>query len=250
MNNGIGDVVNGALYQQMRLSVLANNLSNINTVGFKKDNIVYQPDANADAIDPNNLPATISYESEEFAGIVPASTYIDFTQGQLISTGNKLDVGLNGDGFFCIETLNGEQYTRKGNFTINEQNELCTQEGHPVLGEGGKIVIQSQDLQIDETGNIFVDGNTIDTLKILNFPQASLMKQGNGLFKPMNQSITGEPVENMTVQQGYIERSNVNAVKMMTEMIDTLRGFESYQKAMQFINETTLEAINDVGQVF
>jgi flagellar basal-body rod protein FlgF len=249
MSVAISDVVAGALNQQMRLDILSNNLANINTIGYKKDEIIFgsnpseenQPGATSSS-------AAGSNEPEAFYGSLPARTFIDLSQGHLESTGNKLDVALSGDGFFCIETADGIQYTRKGNFIINEQKELCTTDGYKVMGKGGKITIENTDVSIDEKGNIFSKGMPIESLKIVDFDKSSLIKGGNGLFSKASEEVIEKPAEEVNVLQGYIEQSNVNAVKMMTEMIDTLRGYESYQKIIQFLGDTTAKAINEVGQ--
>jgi len=249
MSDAISSAVTGALYQEMRLNVLSNNLSNINTMGFKKDEMIFRLDNGTEPEGENSLQAISSDESEYFAGTIQVHTFIDFSQGEIMSTGNHFDLALNGKGFFCIETADGEQYTRKGNFTLNQERQLCTQEGFPVMGNSGKIVIEDQNIHIDEMGHIYVEGNSVDSLKIMDFPESSLIKKGDGVFSRIDERITGKPAEGVKVLQSYIERSNVDAITMMTEMIDTLRGFESYQKIIQFLNETTLKAINDVGQV-
>ena len=249
MTTGMGDVVAGALFQQLRLGVISNNLANVNTVGFKKDLAMYEPLGSEALTDEKVQEAIIAPDLEKFAANLPAKTVTNFEQGTVAHTGNKLDVALNGEGFFSIEAPDGTQYTRKGNFTINDQNELCTVDGFPVLGEGGRITLESTNLEIGEDGSIMENGDVVDKLKIVNFEEYSLIKKGEGHFSPVNENVQEIEPENMFVQQGYLEQSNVNAVKMMTEMIDTLRGFESYQKAISTLNETTSLAVNKVGDV-
>ena len=249
MADGIGDVIAGAMFQQLRLGVLSNNLANINTVGFKKDQAVYEPFAAEDLTEDQVQEAIIAPDLEKFAANIPSTTIINFEQGAVTLTGNKLDVAINGDGFFSIETPDGTQYTRKGNFTLNDQNELCTLEGLPVLGEGGRITLESSNIDIDEKGNIVENENVIDTLKIVAFEKNALIKHGEGRFKLKDENIAEIDPENLFVQQGYVEQSNVNAVKMMTEMIDTLRGFESYQKVITALSDVTSLAVNEVGDV-
>jgi flagellar basal-body rod protein FlgG len=250
MAEALGDVVAGALFQQLRLGVLSNNLANVSTVGFKKDQVLYEPLAGTPMTDEAAQEAIISLNGERFAANLPARTYTDFSQGHVMQTGNKFDVALNGKGFFSVEAPDGNtQYTRKGNFTVNEQNELCTLDGLPVLGEAGRIILQDSNITIDETGRIQVDGAVIDKLKIVDFEENSLIKAGEGLFSLRSEDIVEVEPENMFVQQGYVEQSNVNAVKMMTEMIDTLRGFETYQKLIMSLGETNSLAIDKVGEV-
>jgi flagellar basal-body rod protein FlgG len=249
MSDSIGDVIAGAMFQQLRLGTISNNLANVNTIGFKKEGVIFDPLGSVPLTEEQALSAISTPEPELFASNIPARTFTDFEQGHLVSTGNKFDVSIDGKGFFCVETPDGTRYTRKGNFSLNDKNELCTTDGFPVLGDGGKITLDDSDFEIGETGNIQVAGNTIDTLKIVDFDPNSLIKKGESLFLPINNSIQEKTAENVTIHQGFIEQSNVNAVKMMTEMIDTLRGYESYQKVINSLNESTLLSINKVGEV-
>ena len=250
MISALNEAVTGAMFQQMRLEVLSNNLANINTIGFKKDHIVFHTDSPEKEIDVDLKEALISGDLESSAACIPAKTFIDFSQGQVKFTENNLDVALGSEGFFCVETPDGTRYTRKGNFTLTEDGQLSTQEGFPVLGSGGPITITDPDFKVGENGSILDKGVMVDTLRIVSFEDEDLMKEGNGLFAKMNEDITeGEP-ENLRLMQGYIEQANVNPVKMMTDMIDTIRGFESYQKVIQYLSETSTSAINEVGETF
>ena len=249
MADSLGDVVAGALYQQLRLGVISNNMANANTVGFKKDQVVFNPLIAEPLTDEQALAATSSMDPELFAANTPARTFTDFEQGHMVSTGNKLDMAIQGKGFFCIETPGGSMYTRSGNFALNDQNELCTTDGYPILGQSGRITLENSDFQVDGTGNILSGGATVNTLKIVNFEEGSLLKNGENKFKPVNPEIQETPAEDYSIEQGFVEQSNVNTVKMMTEMIETLRGYETYQKVITQLNETTLLAINSVGEV-
>lgn len=259
MSDAIYTATSGALAYEMRLEVLSNNLSNINTVGFKEDRTVfrtYLPDAQNTIIeapqaallprDPESLaPYQTSNSLVAFEG-----TRTDFSSGQLKHTGNALDMALEGNGFFCIQTSDGVQYTRKGNFTLNHDGVLVTQDGMPVLSDGGEIKIDGQDFSVDIQGNISVDGQQIDTLKIVKFADPhSVKKVGNTLFAPDGPDFTEQMSEDFKVNQGFIELSNVDAIRIMTQMIEVLRGYESYKKVIQSIDEVTSKSINDVGRL-
>jgi len=175
-------------------------------------------------------------------------TRTSFSPGQLKHTGNALDLGLDGNGFFCVKTPEGVQYTRKGNFSLNQEGVLSTQEGLPVLGNGGEIKIDGRDIVVDVEGNISVDGKQIDTIKIADFPQPyALEKVGDTLFVPIDPRVSEDIAEGVKVSQGFIELSNVDAVRVMTEMIEVLRAYESYQKVIRSVDEITSKAINEVG---
>jgi len=126
---------------------------------------------------------------------------------------------------------------------------MVTQEGLPVLGDGGIIQIDTSDFVVDANGNIVVDGGVVATIKVVDFPQSSLEKAGNTRFTTLDPMNKGETAEEVNVKQGYVEHSNVNIIRMMTDMIDTLRGYESYQKIIRSLNDIDSKAINEVGSV-
>ncbi|MBW2590368.1 MAG: hypothetical protein JRD71_06570 [Deltaproteobacteria bacterium] len=135
-------------------------------------------------------------------------------------------------------------------FSLNQDGMLVTMDGLPVLGEGGPINIEGDTFTVDVKGNISADGNLVDTIKIVGFQKQDVLKKtGNSLFAIADNNAIESRVENTGVSQGFIELSNVNAIRMMTEMIEVLRGYESYQKAIKTADETTAKAINDVGRV-
>ena len=235
----------GEMCYEKKLAVLANNISNVNTVGFKADQAFRLSDLNG-----NPEKSSISGKQQILFPILPFGTTTDFSSGPVKHTGNALDLALEGNGFFCIKTPEGVQYTRKGNFTLNEKGLLVTQEGLPVLGERGEIEINGKDFVVDGQGNVAVDGNQVDTIKIVDFPQPyTLKKGGNSLFTLTDPDIAKNKAERVEVRQGFVEFSNVDAIKMMTEMIEVLRGYETYQKIIQSLDDTNSKAINDVGRL-
>jgi len=127
---------------------------------------------------------------------------------------------------------------------------MVTMDGLSVLGEGGPINIEGNTFTVDAKGNISVDGSQVDTIKIIGFQNPdALKKTGNSLFEIADKNAVETKAENTGVSQGFIELSNVNAIRMMTEMIEVLRGYESYQKAIKTADEANAKAINDVGRV-
>jgi len=245
MSGSIQLVAAGGIFYEKKLAVLANNLSNISTVGFKRDQVFRVPGLKA-----NPEGSSIPGKSQNLFSIMPFGTRSDFSPGSLKHTGNALDLSVGGNGFFCIETPEGIQYTKKGNFTLNDQGALVTQEGLPVLGEGGEMKIDGKNVVVDKEGNISVDGNSVDTIKVVNFsePHAQLKKVGASLFALADPDIAESEAEEVEVRQGFVEFSNVDAIRVMTEMIEVLRGYESYQKIIRSINDVSLKAINDVGR--
>jgi flagellar basal-body rod protein FlgG len=236
----------GALVQQLRLEVLANNVANISTIGYKGDQSVFQIPAETES-QTFETPIEGIQSLSPFAP--PFATVIDFSQGAIRQTGNPLDVAINGSGFFSIQTPEGVQYTRQGNFSLNDQGVLITSDGYPVLGEGGEISLAEGTVAIDLEGGVYVDGDEVGRLQITDFSNSeTLRKAGSGRFIGSDDTTVGERPDNTTLSQGYLETANVNPVRAMTEMIETSRAFEAYQKVIQSADEATSKSINDVGK--
>ncbi|MFZ7125700.1 MAG: flagellar basal-body rod protein FlgF [Desulfobacterales bacterium] len=244
MSGAIYALASGSVVQELRLAVLSNNLANAGTAGFKMDTVsVRLPENTAPATGPSG-----SGGASSLSGLIPVTEQVDFAQGPHQTTGNPLDLALEGEGFFCVSTEAGVRYTRNGSFTLSPEGLLTTRDGDPVLGNGGEIAIDGSSVTVDRNGNVFADGNAAGTLRVVKFdnPQ-SLAKAGGTLFVTAGPEAVEVEVEAPVVQQGALEGSNVNAVKMMTDMIEVLRGYESYQKVIRTIDESTSRAIASVG---
>ncbi|MFZ3047583.1 MAG: flagellar basal-body rod protein FlgF [Desulfatirhabdiaceae bacterium] len=239
----------GARMQEMRLDILANNAANINTIGFKEDRIFRIPESIQNVWEKPDG-STLDGMTLNSLSVLPISTYTNYDQGSLNQTGNVLDLALDGEGFFSVQTSDGVKYTRKGNFTLNEDGVLTTQDGLPVMGKSGEIRIEGNHVEVDSDGAIIVDGSTVDTLAIINFSQKNqLIKTGDSLLMPSSPDVQEIPANATSVRQGFVEASNVDAIKVMTEMVDTMRGYESYQKVISSMNEITTKTVNEVGKL-
>jgi flagellar basal-body rod protein FlgG len=176
------------------------------------------------------------------------TTHTDYSRGPIQRTGNPLDAAIDGEGFFSVQTEQGIRYTRNGAFTINPDGNLSTHDGDPILGEGGEIAIDGADVRFDGSGNVIVDGTVTDKLRIVKITEPTALKKiGKTLFQLDENKGTEEPLEYGGVQQGFLEGSNVNAVKVMTELIEVQRGYESYQKMIQTMGEMASRVISGVG---
>ena len=262
MSGTIYIAASGAIAQERMLNVVSNNLSNINTAGFKQDKTFfrsYLPGSsslskgntqNNDTTMRNSLPPGSQQGNVhvKFEG-----TTTDFSPGQLKYTGDPFNFALDGNGFFTIRTNDGIQYTRKGDFGLNQDGVLVTQDGFPVLGEGGEIQINmtdGKDFIVDLNGNVSFDEKQIGSLRIVEFDDPHVLnKAGNTLFAPENPKDVGKKAAGGNVNQGYIESSNVDSIRAMTEIIEALRGFESYQKILQSIDKINSKTINEVGKL-
>jgi flagellar basal-body rod protein FlgF len=244
-----------ALAYEKRLEVVANNLANVNTAGFKRDDVAFQAylssaTGQSQAVQP---PYPAAQAGANFW--IAYQSRIDFTPGPLKQTGNVFDLALNGKGFFTAESPEGTVYTRRGNFTLSPEGVLVTQEGWPVQGAGGEIRVDGRtagpgglEFSVGEDGTVRVNEKDVGRLRIEDFPPSgSLVKVGQGYFKPAGGG-GGKPLEDFSIAQGYLEMSNVEAIHSMVEMIEILRGYESYQRVIRAVDDANSKSINDVGR--
>jgi flagellar basal-body rod protein FlgG len=199
----------GSLEEQTKLDIIANNIANSNTPGFKKDSL-------------------------NFSEVLGNVGYTSMAQGPIHRTGDMLDIALSGDGFLTVQTDQGALYTRAGNLKLNKANQLVTKDGWPVLGKNGPIVVANvPTFRITEDGQVFDGNNSVDQLSIVQFPPGSLQKAQNGCFEPKTPEIQPAAAAYCTVRQGALEGPNFNLVEEMARMIQTMRTFESFQKSIQ-----------------
>lgn len=202
-----------AMQQQKRLDVIANNVANVNTPGFKRDTVLFQD----------------HFEQH---------SQTQWGQGASRETGNNLDVALMGDGFLRVQTGEGTLYTRAGNLTVSRDGTLTTQNGFPVLGPTGPIQVKNSDVRIEDNGQIFDDQEQqIGQIDIVKFPaEVRLEKVPNGCYKPDDATAEPVPAAECTIKQGSLESANFSLVEEMTRMVDSLRMFEAYQKSIDTSN--------------
>jgi len=250
MSNAVYQATAGAVIQQYRLDILSNNLANVNTVGFKEDRAHFEL-LETEAMNPPGSDADVLPSlGPVLSGDPSLAYYINFSQGPLRHTGNPLDLAIEGDGFFNIQTPDGVHYSRKGSFVLGENGMLVTPEGYPVLGQNGSIQLEGGTITISGDGSIQVDGSTVDTLSVTNFSDSqNLEKSGESLFIALDNGASGTPAENFKMKQGYVELANVDPVRGMVEMIEALRVFEAYQKMLETLDTVDSQAVGDVGVV-
>jgi flagellar basal-body rod protein FlgG len=260
MSGSIYMAASGALAYQHRLEILSNNIANVNTVGFKQDKTQFQQYYTS-ALENDNLQASNTADTSQAEEYwFELTTHTDHSSGPLKKTGNRFDLAISGKGFFCVETPDGIQYTRRGDFGINVNGNLVTQEGWPVLGQGGEISVESQadftgrdahEFLVHDDGTVEVDGNSVGKLLIVEFSDHQrLLKSGGTYFTVDPGNAAESEAVDYHISQGMLELSNVDAVRMMTELIETLRGYESYQKVIRSIDEVNSMAINEVGKAY
>ncbi len=235
----------GMVPKTTRLEVIANNLANVNTTGFKRDK------AFTDALEE------AAVASEVTGSDIPLlKQYTDFSEGTLRPTNNPLDVALQGKGFFVVNTPNGVRYTRNGNFQLALDGTLVTGAGYAVQGTNGRIQVPDPQhlptgsIHISETGEVMVDKQSLGYLKVVDFADyAAIHKDQQSLFTVDPGTLEAQgPGSQTAVRQGFLEDSNVDGISEMVAMVELTRAFEADQKALR-AQDASLEKTNTVGQV-
>lgn len=209
------------------MEIIAQNVANINTPGYRGQNMVFREYVE----DPR-------YMEEDMSLVLDYGQYQKTDPGSLKETGNSLDVALVGKGFMGINTPEGVQYTRAGNFTLDAEGVLRTARGFAVASEGGGEIIiprNAQDVIIDRTGVISTEQGEIAKLMVVEFASdQDLNPAGNGLYTT---TVQPQPSEKTVVMQGKLEGSNVQAVVEMTRMIAVHREYQAVQNMMESEHE-------------
>jgi flagellar basal-body rod protein FlgF len=235
-----------------QLDVIANNIANVGTSGFKADKTLFEEYLNTPAHEDNFVGS-----DRRVSFVQDRGTYRDMTQGAVEQTKNPLDVAINGSAFLTVQTAGGERYTRDGNLQINNQGQLVTAAGDQVMGTSGPIVFQQtdHDISITPDGTITVvegSGRTDSlrgTLRLVSFPDAQkLLKEGSNLYAA-GEGGAPQPDTKSRVQQGFIEKSNVNSVAEMSSMMEVSRAYTSIANLMQQQAELQKTAIQQLADV-
>jgi len=244
-------VLSGALAQEKRMQMITNNLANVGTSGFKKDIPLFE--GMMPTRDLFSMPLEGAQGTSTTFGTLRGS-FTDLTPGAIRTTGEPLDVAIEGEGFFAVQTPGGTRYTRNGQFTLNADGVLSMGD-YPVQGSGGPITLPQGSVIIDAKGAILVRGIEpgaapveIDLLQIYRFSDPhALQKVGGNLFHAVGGGAS--PVEEGRLVQGALETSNVNPVEEMVAMIEVMRLYEAAQKAIQTADEIAGKAANEIAEV-
>jgi flagellar basal-body rod protein FlgF len=243
MNSGFYSAFAGFAARMDALDVVANNLANANTVGFKAQHEFYR---SFSAWLQPSLSTPINDVVNQF-GILGGAR-LDLSQSTLEPTGNDTDVALQGSGFFTVQTRNGVRYTRAGNFSLNAQRQLVDASGDLVQGTQGAIQIPSGKLSISPDGTVSVDGTLVSQLNVVDFaPGTQLVPEGNTNFTAPQG--TAKPAA-VNVQQGSLESSNSDPVRTTVELIDLQRTAQLMERAISiFQNDFNRTAATQIPQV-
>ncbi|MBU0680924.1 MAG: flagellar basal-body rod protein FlgF [Proteobacteria bacterium] len=224
------------LAQTKRLNQITNNLANVDTAGYKKEDITFW-----------EMLYSTDHQDARVGKAIHDVT--DMQPGVIKETGNPLDFAIGGEGFFKVQTPAGVRYTRAGQFMTNNEGQLTTPSGDLVLGDGGPVLVTGNNISVADDGNIIVDGQPAGVLAVVTFANlADLEKQGQNLFALTGQS-QEEQAQNFSVKQGYLEKSNVSTMKELTAMVDLNRAYETQQRLVRTIDDMDDKAISRVGRL-
>jgi flagellar basal-body rod protein FlgF len=272
--------LSGQIAQQRKVETIANNVANANTIGFKKDQLIFKEHLTALSQNQDDIhiprdeftPADFYHtQGAENAFVKIDGSFTIHEQGQLIPTNNQLDVAIKGNGFIEVLTPNGVRFTRKGNFSLNKDNELVTDQGFRVLSalnvsdeilrnpasasvlpkpeERTLKIPTNSKITISENGNVETASGTSGQISLIEFRDVhALTKEGNSLFITQDESNINRSSVRSTLNQGFLEGSNVNAVEEMAELIKAHRHFESIQKAINAYDSISGKAANEIGK--
>ncbi|RDB35202.1 flagellar hook-basal body protein [Spirobacillus cienkowskii] len=251
--------LSGGVLQERVMEIISNNLANTNTTAFKEDEIAFQEqEANpwpsyATPHPPApfkiNMQELWPLKGNEMSYVTLSEIKTAHTQGPMIKTGNSLDVAIQGDGFFEVMTPFGERFTRDGAFSISNDGVLITKTGAVVQGENGAISgLEAKNFSILATGEIYIGKKFIDKLKVVAFQDTTLLERlGENLW------IHNGAPENLKkpegeVTEGYLEGSNVNPMRNLTNMIIAHRNYEALQKTVKS-HDDTMQNANKISEV-
>ena len=250
----------GLRNEEKRIDVVTNKMPNAHTTGYNKIDVTSQSFDRQLAVTLNDVTVgtdTVQGIGGVTLGVKIGETYFDMSQGSFKQTENLYNFALSGRGFFTISTTNkaGEtttRYTRDGDFTITKDGYLVTKDGDFVLGEGGNPIqipgADTAEISVTSLGAIYVGGDYIATLQIVDFEDyAALSSYGENMYEPVEGAVMIDA--DATVQQGYLEMSNVNMVTEMVDMIAVTRAYETNQKMIQAVDKTLDKAVNEIGRV-
>lgn len=237
MYKGIYIAASGAMMGEREMDLLTRNIANSSTDGYKKERVAFRSFL---------LPPVEDVSQPERVMTEEAAVITDYSQGEMIATGDPFDLAIRGDGFFVLE---GNLYTRKGTFILDSEGFLTDTEGRRVMGEDGNpIHIGSGSMNVSRDGEVTVNGTVVGRLKVVDFPKEyKLVKMGNGVY---TSTIDTQPIKaDVEVMQGMKEGSNVKVIEEMVKLISLTRQVEAYQKMIRAFDDSSGKAINEIGRL-
>jgi flagellar basal-body rod protein FlgF len=225
--NGLTRAAHALSYYERRQEVVANNLANADTNGFRAERVF----------------------ARLLEGELPViDTRTDFQAGALKQTGNPLDIALGGEGFFVVETPEGERLTRGGSFQLDAERRIVDAHGNPLMGEDGPITVPMGAIAVDDRGTISVEGREVARIRLEKVPRGTALQHAGGTqFLPDEARAPLEPGERV-VRQGYLEDSNVSTVGSMVDMISIQRAYAAVQRTITTLDGVRGTIANELGK--
>ena len=241
----------GMLLQRRRMETITNNIVNAETTGYKKEfNVAHSFDEVLTRRVNDSSPRAVlgRMVGPLNLGTQVDQLFINFEMGALEGTERATDLALIGDGFFVVQTADGERYTKTGHFYLNNEGFLIDGEGNFVLGENGPINVGGLDFRVDSGGNVFTADGFVDTIRVVSFEDNNtLRRQGSNLFFATEPPMAApNPYQ---IAQGFLEMSNVDIGREMVDMLAMFRAYETNQRMITMIDETVGRAVNDIGRL-
>jgi flagellar basal-body rod protein FlgF/flagellar basal-body rod protein FlgG len=244
MDSGYYAACTALVTRMQALDTIANNLANASTTGYRSEQNMFS----AILTGARGASGTALNQAINSYGILGGST-LDFSEGSLQSTGNDLDMAVEGKGFFVVQTANGPMYTRDGSFQTATNGQLVTAAGDAVLGDRGVLNLPPGPISIAADGTISSNNAVVGRLKIVEFPPATQITSAGGTYysAPANTAVAATA---STVRQGVLESSNVNPIQGMVELITAQRSAETMQRALSMFNsEMDKTATQDLPKI-
>ncbi|MCB2201363.1 flagellar basal-body rod protein FlgF [bacterium] len=228
MLKGIRTSASGMIPRAKKQEMIANNIANVATPGYKKDRMFTKELSRA------QLKQTQKITKSDWEKPMVDQLYTDYASGNFNNTGNPLDLAIDGDGFFQLQDAEGNIYlTRSGNFSVDSEGYVSFPGGFRLIGEGGPVQIGRGQLSVGADGEVSVDGLVTDRIRAVDVADQSMLeKLGGSLFGvPQGQELL--PALRAEIQQGYLEAANVDVVHEMVDMIITYREYEANARSLQ-----------------
>jgi flagellar basal-body rod protein FlgF len=249
MIRGIYTAAAGLTTATLRLGVVSNNIANAATPGYKQDRL---PEEVGKAIDLSRY--AVDAQGQAIGGITLGPkvgiSQLDLATGPIQETANPLDLAIAGNGFFAIQSPDGQtRYTRDGGFERDVAGTLRTRNGAAVLDDAGQpIQLPDGEVAVAADGSVLVNNTAVAKLQVVDFaPGQQLNKVGNGQFEAANGALP-TPAANVQLYQGYLEGSNVDMTESMVNTMNLVRAYEANQRLLQIQDETLKSTVNEVGK--
>lgn len=243
MDNAMYVALSRQMTLKRELDIVANNLANADTAGFKVETLQVKTDP--------ATPARMADGPKALKFVLDDVVTRDFTQGAMQQTGGTFDLAIDGRGFFKIQTADGERYTRDGRFTLSPEGKLTTQSGDPVMGDSGEIVVDPNagPVTIAIDGSVSQGTQKIGKIGVVDFADLSaLQKTGDNLFQNTS-NLQPTTATAARVRQGMLEGSNVNSILQVTRLIEISRSYESMARTMDNVTSLSRSAVERLGKV-